>query len=253
MRVVSLSELYKYDFYLKNLDILHAIPKIEVENYQYKNIPTGHFVYGSRGTAEYFDKNTKIKIFPQTLAYIPTGVTVNFKEDEEYEYYKIYFNLYDSETNEELIFSENPIIFLDKTTTEITNQIYELTTIYAVNHEVGKIKIISLLYSLFLFKPAFFFSDLRDCHKWRPENTANCERGMLGLICCLSGGFNQTEERIPGQGREMSLCFLHVLSVHSSYIPHSLDFTTYLSHFTSETYPIPLVYLSHSSVLVLDI
>lgn len=36
---------------------------------------------------------------------------------------------------------------------------------------------------------------------------------MLGLICCLSGGFNRTEETIPGQGREMSLCFLHVLSV----------------------------------------
>lgn len=149
MRVVKLSDLYKYDFYIKNLDVLHAIPKIEVENYQYKNIPVGHLVYGSRGTAEYFNKNTKITISPQTLAYIPTGVTINFKEDEDYEYYKIYFNLYDSKTNEEIIFSENPIIFLEKTTTEIAHQIYELTTIYAVNHEVGKIKILSLLYSLF--------------------------------------------------------------------------------------------------------
>lgn len=59
---------------------------------------------------------------------------------------------------------------------------------------------------------------------------------MLGLICCLSGEFNWTEERIPEQGREMSLCSLHVLSVWSSYIPHSLGFTTYLSRFTSESY-----------------
>lgn len=149
MRVVKISELYKYDFYLKNLEIRHFIPKIEVENYQYKNIPVGHFVFGSHGTAEYFNKTMNLKITPGTLAYIPTNATINFKEDENYEYYKIYFNLYDIEADEEMIFSEKPIIFFNQTSTEIANQIYELTTIYAINHEVGKIKILSLLYSLF--------------------------------------------------------------------------------------------------------
>lgn len=58
-----------------------------------------------------------------------------------------------------------------------------------------------------LYKKLFFFSYLRDCHKWRPERTANCERRMLGLICCLSGGFNGTEERISVVRREWVCVF----------------------------------------------
>ena len=85
----------------------------------YRNNPVSHFVYGYKGNACYFDDNTNIEITPGTLCYIPKGTTIHFREDDKYEYYKIYFNIYDAETNEDIIFSDKPLVYFNNTPKEI--------------------------------------------------------------------------------------------------------------------------------------
>lgn len=148
MRVIELTKLYKYDIYLKNLSISYNLPKIEVKKYKFTNIEHCQFIYGCNGTAAYFSDEININILPGTFLYIPSGTTINFKEDDKYEYYRIDFDLYDSNTNEKIHLTEIPTVFVKELSQEIMNLIYELQNIYTINHELSKLKTTAVFYTI---------------------------------------------------------------------------------------------------------
>ena len=147
MKIIELSELYKHSFYIKNIEINKIIPDFIVEDYLYHNTPVSHFTYGYKGYACYFDDKTKLEITPGTLCYIPKGSTIHFKENDQYEYYKIYFNIYDAESNEDIVFSNKPMIFFQNTPKEISMQISEFSMTYSANDISANLKFQSLFYS----------------------------------------------------------------------------------------------------------
>lgn len=147
MKIIELSELYKYTSYVKNIEINKIAPNRVVKDHLYKDTPVSHFTYGYNGKACYFDENTNLEITPGTLCYIPKGATIHFKEDEEYEYYKIYFELYEAESNDDIIFSDKPIIYFNKTPKEISTLISEFSMLYSVNDFSANLKFQSFFYS----------------------------------------------------------------------------------------------------------
>lgn len=147
MKVVDLSQLYKYSFYITDISPQKIMPNLEVKDYLYKDTPTSHFTYGYKGKACYFDKNINLEITPGTLAYIPKGTTIHFKENEEYEYYKIYFHLFDAKSGEEIIFSEKPIIYLNNTPEELSTLISEFAMFFAINNSSAQLKFNSYFFS----------------------------------------------------------------------------------------------------------
>lgn len=147
MKIIELSELYKYPFYIKGIEVNKVMPNIEVKDHLYKNNPVSHFAYGYKGYACYFDDTTELEITPGTLCYIPKGSTIHFKEDDKYEYYKIYFNIHDAETHEDIILSDKPVIYFNDTPKEISMLISEFSMTYSANDISANLKFQSLLYS----------------------------------------------------------------------------------------------------------
>ena len=147
MKIIELSELYNHPFYIKGIEINKIIPNLEVTDYLYRNNRVSHFVYGYKGYACYFNDTEKFEITPGTLCYIPKGTTIHFKEDDKYEYYKIYFDIYDADTKEYIIFSDKPVIYFKDTPKEISMQISEFSMIYSANDISASLKFQSLLYS----------------------------------------------------------------------------------------------------------
>lgn len=148
MKIIDISQLYRFEFYLTNINFCHITPKLEVKNYTYRSTPAGHFVYGTHGTARYFKENLNIDIRPGVLAYIPTGCSVKFEEDIEYEYYKIYFNILDTDTHEYISLAREPTLFFKNTPKEIVSMITEFTAFYSINDSTSSLRFRSMIFSL---------------------------------------------------------------------------------------------------------
>ena len=148
MKIINISNLYKYDFYITDINLCSINPHLEVKDFTYKNIPVGHFVLGTKGSACYFNDMLRLDIFPKTLAYIPSGSTIRFREDTDYEYYKIYFRLIEPCSREEIIFSKNPVVYFNNCPKEIINFITEFTAFYSTNSSRSQLKFRSMIFSL---------------------------------------------------------------------------------------------------------
>ena len=148
MKIVNISKLCKYNIYITEIQLCNITPNLVVKNYTYRTTPVGHFVLGVKGKARYFNDSLSLDILPKTLAYIPTDYTIHFEEDKEYEYYKIYFRLWDAQSRDEIILSNAPYIFFNETPKEILNFITEFTSFYSTNNASSMLKFQSMLFSL---------------------------------------------------------------------------------------------------------
>lgn len=149
MKVIDINDFHKYDFYVKELEINKISPNKVVDDFLYQFTPKCHFVYGYNGNARYWteDGSVDIEITPGTLAYIPYSSKIHFSEDENFEYYKVYFNIYLAETNEHVLFSEKAKLLTHDIPYEVSSLISEFS-IFLSSNPYSRFKNLAYLYSL---------------------------------------------------------------------------------------------------------
>ncbi len=147
MKVINISNLQTIPTTIEYIDCMKVRPILEVDNYHYYPERYGHFVYGLRGYANYTYKETLIEIYPNSLAYIPTGSDPVFSENSDYEFIKIYFKIVEQSTDEEIILYDVPKILFNETPTHIVHELNNMCTYYTSNN-IAYLKLFSMFFSL---------------------------------------------------------------------------------------------------------